>query len=115
MSDMTENVIEGTFFFAINDLFEVYTNSLKTYFKQDILFYFGKDLHEQKVGRNIKLVFSEGFQKLLKDLSDNLDHAEEVKILAKTAKIIRSDFLDHKPAKFSRYFERNCQVPHLQN
>ena len=125
MADITEKVIGGTFVFGLNDLFGIYTNRLKaydfdiafnrTYFKRDILSYFGEDLHEQNVERNIKLVFSEGFQKLLKDLSDNLDHAEEVKILAKTAKIIRSDFLDHKPAKFSRYFERNCQVPHLQN
>ena len=72
MSNVTENVNEGTFVFALNGLFEIYTNRLKaydfdiafnkTYFEQDLLSYFGKDLHEQKVGRNIKLVFSKGFQ-----------------------------------------------------
>ena len=119
MADITEKVIGGTFVFGLNDLFGIYTNRLKaydfdiafnrTYFKRDILSYFGGDLHEQNVERNIKLVFSEGFQQLLKDRSDNLDHSEEAKFLIKPAKIIRSDILDHKQAKFSGHFERNCQ------
>ena len=118
MSDKTEKVIEGIFVFALNDLCEIYTNRLKaydidiafnkTYFKQDILSHFGKVSHEQKVGRNMKLVSSEGFQQLLKNHSDNLDHSEEAKILAKAAKMQKkSDNLDHKPAKFSGHFERN--------
>ena len=111
MSDITEKVIESTFVFALNALFEIYFYIAfnKTNFKQDMLFYFDKDLHEQKVRWNKKLAFSEGFQQLLKDRSDNLDHSEEAKFLIKPAKIIRSDILDHKQAKFSGHFERNCQ------
>ena len=80
----------------------------KTRSKSSLLEHFS-EAQEQHDGRHTLLIFKEGMKDMLKDALRKRDFDEDAVTLAKAAKIIRNDILNHDSFKFTGSFPTGCQ------
>ena len=82
-----------------------------TRLKEKILEEFQGDLVEHGTTYERKnLVIREGLNSLVKDAMKEREYKDDVKAIARVAKVIRGDMFDHKGFKFSGNFSGTCQL-----
>ena len=67
------------------------------------------EAEEQTDGRHVVLIFKEGMKDVIRDTLKCRDFDEDALNLAKVAKIIRKDILNHENFKFTGTFPPACQ------
>ena len=83
----------------------------KVRFKERVLEYF-PNAQEQNDGKNVKLVFEQGMQQMLKK-SVGCDYQEDMLILMKAARIVRTDIFSSSGFNFNASFPQGCQKESL--
>lgn len=116
-SSIENSVEDGIFHFRLVDLRKLYEKRLqdlglqkeinKSRFKEKILQYFPQ-AQEQSDGKHSVLIFPEGMQKIVKQVM-KCDHEGDAAILAKAAKIVRSDISQAAKFNFDASFPAYCQ------
>lgn len=123
LTNYIEKALEsGIFLFKLTEIHSLYINRLeelgikklvnKTRLKNHLLEHFS-EAQEQHDGRNTVLIFKAGMKDMLKEALRKRDFDEDAVILAKAARIVRSDIFNHKGFKFTGSFPAKCQEKSL--
>ena len=110
-----ESVVEnGICVFKLSELHSLYDGYLhdlrvdkainRTRLKIQLHDYFFGDCQEQCDGKNVMLVFNEGFKKLLKESMDAQDYECQMLIMAKVVKFLSREILSSKSSPFTGSF-----------
>ena len=115
---MKKTVESGINLFKLTDIHSLYISRLKelgvekpvnnTRLKSCLLEHFA-EAQEQHDGRHALLILKEGMKDMLKDAPRKWNFDKDAVTLAKAAKIIRNDILNHDSFKFTGSFPTGCQ------
>jgi hypothetical protein len=117
-NDITKAVESGINLFKLTELHSLYIGRLKelgvekqvnkTRLKCSLLEHF-PEAQQQHDGKQTFIIFKEGMKDMLKEALKKRDYDDDAVVLAKAAKIIRNDILNHDGFDFTGSFSAGCQ------
>ncbi|KAJ8349373.1 hypothetical protein SKAU_G00245030 [Synaphobranchus kaupii] len=113
-----KSVDSGVLLFKLSEIHSLYVSRLgelgikklvnKTRLKDHLLEHL-PEARAQCDGKNTLLIFKEGLKNMLKEALNKRNFDEDALILAKAAKIIRNDIINHSGFQFTGSFPEKCQ------